>query len=80
MATAASCSTTPTRTSEGCAVFYKQIQSNTVSDQRAQLRAYVHELGHAVNLLHSWWKNLADLPQPLGDNNGLRNLSWMNYT
>lgn len=65
---------------QGCAVFYNQIQGTASSDQRAQLRTYVHELGHAFNLLHSWQKNLADPPQPLGDNNGLGDLSWMNYT
>lgn len=65
---------------QGCAVFYNQIQGNAAYDQRAQLRTYVHELGHAFNLLHSWQKNLADPPQPLGQNNGLGDLSWMNYT
>jgi hypothetical protein len=65
---------------QGSAVFYNQIHGAAPADQRAQLRTYVHELGHAFNLLHSWQKNLADPPQPLGDNNGLGDLSWMNYT
>jgi hypothetical protein len=65
---------------QGCAVFYNQIQGTAPYDQRAQLRTYVHELGHAFNLLHSWQKNLASPPQPLGDNGGLGDLSWMNYT
>jgi hypothetical protein len=29
--------------------------------------------------LHSWQKNFADPPQPLGPNGGLGDLSWMNY-
>lgn len=71
---------TDTHQRQGCAVFYKAIQGAAAYDQRAQLRTYVHEIGHAFNLLHSWQKNLADPPQPLGDNNGLGDLSWMNYT
>jgi hypothetical protein len=64
---------------QGCAVFYNEIQGADAASQRAQLRTYVHELGHAFNLLHSWQKNLADPPQPLGPNGGLGDLSWMNY-
>jgi hypothetical protein len=64
---------------QGCAVFYNAIQGLDPASQRAQLRTYVHELGHAFNLLHSWQKDLADPPQPLGDNGGLGELSWMNY-
>jgi hypothetical protein len=65
---------------QGCAVFHDAIQGTDAASQRAQLRTYVHELGHAFNLLHSWQKNLADPPQPLGPNGGLGDLSWMNYT
>jgi hypothetical protein len=64
---------------QGCAVFYNAIQGNDAASQRAQLRTYVHELGHAFNLLHSWEKHLANPPQPLGPNGGLGDLSWMNY-
>jgi hypothetical protein len=64
---------------QGAAVFYDAIQGNDPESQRAQLRTYVHELGHAFNLLHSWQKNLADPPAPLGPNGGLGDLSWMNY-
>jgi hypothetical protein len=71
---------TDTHQRQGCAVFYDQIKGTAPYDQRAQLRTYVHELGHCFNLLHSWQKNLAQPPQPLGDNNGLGDLSWMNYT
>ena len=64
---------------QGAAVFYDAIKGTSSSSQRAQLRTYVHELGHAFNLLHSWQKNLANPPAPLGSNGGLGDLSWMNY-
>jgi hypothetical protein len=65
---------------QGCAVFYNAIQGADAASQRAQLRTYVHELGHCFNLLHSWQKNLANPPAPLGPNGGFGDLSWMNYT
>ena len=71
---------TDTHQRQGCAVFSNAIAGSAPYDQRAQLRTYVHEIGHAFNLLHSWQKNLADPPQPLGDNSGFGDLSWMNYT
>ena len=64
---------------QGAAVFYDAIRGTDAASQRAMLRTYVHELGHAFNLMHSWQKNLADPPQPLGSNGGLGDLSWMNY-
>ncbi|MFE7036470.1 hypothetical protein ACFU9Y_39865 [Streptomyces sp. NPDC057621] len=64
---------------QGCAVFYDLIQGAGPEEQRAMLRTYVHEIGHAFNLLHSWQKNLATPPAPLGGNNGFADLSWMNY-
>jgi hypothetical protein len=64
---------------QGAAVFYDAIRGTSAAGQRAQLRTYVHELGHAFNLLHSWQKNLANPPAPLGPNGGLGDLSWMNY-
>jgi hypothetical protein len=64
---------------QGMAVFYDAIKGTDPATQRAQLRTYVHELGHCFNLLHSWQKNLANPPQPLGPNGGLGDLSWMNY-
>ncbi|WP_271216166.1 tetratricopeptide repeat protein [Streptosporangium carneum] len=64
---------------QGCAVFYDQIQGADPASQRAALRTYVHELGHAFNLMHSWQKDVAVPPQPLGPRNGFGDLSWMNY-
>ncbi|WP_328630325.1 tetratricopeptide repeat protein [Streptomyces sp. NBC_00356] len=64
---------------QGCAVFYDLIKGADPETQRAQLRTYVHELGHSFNLLHSWQKNLARPPAPLGPKGGFGDLSWMNY-
>jgi hypothetical protein len=64
---------------QGCAVFYDAIKGTDAANQRAQLRTYVHELGHCFNLLHSWDKSFANPPAPLGPNGGLGDLSWMNY-
>lgn len=64
---------------QGAAVFYDAIKGTDAASQRAALRTYVHEIGHAFNLLHSWDKQFADPPQPLGPNGGLGDLSWMNY-
>ncbi|MGW7520943.1 hypothetical protein ACWGJ2_35725 [Streptomyces sp. NPDC054796] len=64
---------------QGCAVFYDLISGADATRQRAALRTYVHELGHAFNLLHSWQKNLATPPSSLGPNQGFGDLSWMNY-
>ncbi|MEV5978370.1 hypothetical protein [Streptomyces sp. NPDC052114] len=64
---------------QGCAVFYDLIKGADPESQRAQLRTYVHELGHSFNLLHSWQKNLARPPAPLGPRNGFGDLSWMQY-
>jgi hypothetical protein len=55
---------------QGCAVFQDTIKNYhpTAADyNRHLLYTYVHELGHAFNLLHSWDKARPD------------SLSWMNY-
>ncbi|MCK2219868.1 hypothetical protein MF672_039635 [Actinomadura sp. ATCC 31491] len=64
---------------QGAAVCHDAIKGTTPEARRAQLRAYVHELGHAFNLLHPWQKNLAVPPQPLGPEGGFGDLSWMNH-
>lgn len=64
---------------QGAAVFHDAIQGGAPADRRAQLRTFVHEIGHAFNLLHSWQKGLATPPAPLGPNGGAGDLSWMNY-
>ncbi|TDD43293.1 hypothetical protein E1286_29095 [Nonomuraea terrae] len=65
---------------QGAAVFHDAVQGTTPEARRAQLRTYVHEVGHAFNLLHSWEKHLATPPRPLGPEGGFGDLSWMNYT
>jgi hypothetical protein len=55
---------------QGCAVFQDTVLNfhpNTADYNRHLLYTYVHELGHAFNLLHSWDKSRHD------------SLSWMNY-
>jgi hypothetical protein len=55
---------------QGCAIFQDSIRSYHPTDadyRRHLLYTYVHELGHAFNLLHSWDKGRPD------------SLSWMNY-
>ncbi|MBD2100551.1 hypothetical protein [Leptolyngbya sp. FACHB-261] len=63
------------RQRQGCAVFHDVIGGSSPDSLRAQLRTYVHELGHCFNLLHSWQKSLANPPAP----NRPDALSWMNY-
>lgn len=60
---------------QGCAVFHQGIGGTTADKLRLQLYTYVHELGHAFNLLHSWQKSLASPPGV----NRPRSMSWMNY-
>lgn len=57
---------------QGCAVFQTQVNNyyggaGTHDANRHMLYCYVHELGHAFNLLHSWDKGRSN------------SLSWMNY-
>ena len=54
---------------QGCAIFQDTLANyHSGSDYtRNQLYTYIHELGHAFNLLHSWDKARPD------------SLSWMNY-
>ncbi|MFB4307302.1 tol-pal system YbgF family protein [Actinomadura sp. GTD37] len=59
---------------QGMAVFYDQVNGNP---GYFILGLYVHELGHCLNLLHSWEKNLAGAP--LGTRDGYGDLSWMQY-
>ncbi len=60
---------------QGCAVFHDVIDGTTNQVKRAQLRTYIHELGHCFNLYHSHHKEFMQPPQP----NRLDALSWMHY-
>ncbi|MER6947428.1 hypothetical protein ABT294_25680 [Nonomuraea sp. NPDC000554] len=64
---------------QGMAVFHTALVEQQMAGTRKEIRTWVHELGHTLNLLHSWQKNLANPPQPLGPRDGYGDLSWMNY-
>ncbi|MFC4121682.1 hypothetical protein [Nonomuraea zeae] len=57
---------------QGLAMFHDEMKNEGARDT---LRTWVHEIGHAFNLNHSWEKN-AD---QLGPRKGHGDLSWMNY-
>lgn len=59
---------------QGVAIFYDVAAKNV--GKRAGLFTYIHEIGHALNLTHSWEKASKDL---LGPNDGYGDLSFMNY-
>ncbi|MFJ9041073.1 hypothetical protein ACIRF8_31445 [Streptomyces sp. NPDC102406] len=60
---------------QGIAVF---MECNTPGTND-ELHTYVHELGHAFNLLHSFSKGAASPPAPSGPLGGYGDLSWMQY-
>ncbi|NUU25076.1 MAG: hypothetical protein HOV68_26770 [Streptomycetaceae bacterium] len=64
---------------QGMAVFAQELRDFGLVGSAHELHTYVHEFGHAFNLLHAWQKNLAQPPAPLGPGNGFGDLSWMNY-
>jgi hypothetical protein len=63
------------RQCQGAAVFYKSMIDPTLENQRAQLFALVHELGHCYNLFHSFQKQYTTPPSPYRPSA----LSYMNY-
>ena len=64
---------------QGMAVFEQTLREYGLAGHAWDMHTYVHEIGHAFNLLHSSQKNLANPPAPLGPRNGFGDLSWMNY-
>ncbi|WP_419993916.1 reprolysin-like metallopeptidase [Streptomyces boninensis] len=64
---------------QGMAVFAQSIQDAGLAGRAWDMHTYVHELGHAFNLVHSWDKASVNPPAPLGPRNGYGDLSWMNY-
>ncbi|MEU4406170.1 hypothetical protein AB0F88_16740 [Streptosporangium sp. NPDC023963] len=64
---------------QGVAMFSDEIRDQGYAGTRMEIRTYVHEIGHALNLKHSFDKNAAIPPQPLGPRDGYGDLSWMNY-
>ncbi|WP_329430299.1 hypothetical protein OG339_19480 [Streptosporangium sp. NBC_01495] len=63
----------------GVAMFSDEIRDQGYAGTRMEIRTYVHEIGHALNLIHSVDKNTAVPPQPLGPRDGAGDVSWMNY-
>ncbi|MFF3492434.1 hypothetical protein ACFYWS_13895 [Streptomyces sp. NPDC002795] len=64
---------------QGLAVFEQSIKEAGIAGAAWDMHTYVHEIGHAFNLLHSWEKHLANPPAPLGPRSGYGDVSWMNY-
>jgi len=60
---------------QACAVFYKNLGGSVPEQQRAQLYACIHQLGHCFNLQHTWQKSYASPRRT----NIPDSLSWMNY-
>lgn len=60
---------------QGMAVF---MECNTPGTND-ELHTYIHELGHAFNLMHSFSKGTAIPPAPSGPLAGYGDLSWMQY-
>lgn len=63
------------RQRQGAATFYQSLAGNTPDRLRSQLYTCVHELGHCLNLFHSFHKVHMNPPMP----NRLDARSWMNY-
>lgn len=64
---------------QGMAVFHDNLRDTGAIGDALELFTHVHEVGHVFNLFHSFHKHLSTPPAPLGPNNGLGDLSWMNY-
>jgi hypothetical protein len=64
---------------QGVVMFYDALVKNNLIGTRDGLRSWVHETGHAFNLMHSWEKQLGNPPQQPGERGGHGDLSFMNY-
>lgn len=64
---------------QGLALFYTSLRAAGYAGAREEIRTHCHEIGHALNLLHSTQKNLAPPALPLGPRNGCGDLSFMQY-
>ncbi|MGS2646889.1 hypothetical protein [Streptosporangium sp. G12] len=64
---------------QGMAIFYDAAVEAGYVGRREGLFSCIHEIGHTLNLTHSWEKNLSNPPQPLGPLKGYGDLSFMNY-
>ncbi|MFD0480850.1 hypothetical protein ACFQ0B_81530 [Nonomuraea thailandensis] len=61
---------------QGLAIFYEAAKEFGYTGKREGLFSWIHEIGHALNLLHSWEKQP---PSQLGPLQGHGDLSFMNY-
>ncbi|WP_447191516.1 hypothetical protein [Streptosporangium sp. G12] len=64
---------------QGMALFHSTLTDHGYAGTRKEIRTYVHEIGHALNLSHSFEKHLNRPPQPLGPREGKGDLSFMQY-
>ncbi|GAA1931616.1 hypothetical protein GCM10009837_66690 [Streptomyces durmitorensis] len=64
---------------QGAAVFAQTLREHGLGGVAWDMHTYVHEIGHAFNLVHAWEKGNTTPPAPLGPRNGYGDLSWMNY-
>ncbi|MGI5170640.1 hypothetical protein ACQEU3_40460 [Spirillospora sp. CA-253888] len=63
---------------QGLAVFYDAQATGGEIGTREELHTWIHEIGHALNLAHSWDK--ANVGAQLGARDGYGDLSWMCYS
>lgn len=61
---------------QGLAIFYDTAKKFGYTGKREGLFSWIHEIGHALNLDHSWQKRPPAVPGPL---EGHGDLSFMNY-
>jgi hypothetical protein len=61
---------------QGMATFYDRMEEVEILGTRDELFTFIHEIGHALNLAHSFDKIP---PQPVGPRNGYGDKSFMNY-
>ncbi|GIH98752.1 hypothetical protein Pta02_07610 [Planobispora takensis] len=64
---------------QGVATFYNVMKTADTLGTRDELFTYIHEIGHALNLAHSWQKDENIPPSPLGPCKGYGDKSFMNY-
>ncbi|MEW9552476.1 hypothetical protein [Nonomuraea sp. NPDC050783] len=61
------------------ATFYNVMKAAGTLGKRDELFTYIHEIGHALNLAHSWQKDETVPPSPLDPCNGYGDRSFTNY-
>ena len=71
---------TDTHQRQGCAVFYNAIAGSAPYDQRARCAPTCTRSGTRSTCCTRGRRTSRDPPQPLGDNSGFGDFSWMNYT